>query len=45
MGDYASWRATESSKGFDMKSFEVELRASKPIDGLRVGMSVLLELL
>jgi HlyD family secretion protein len=44
MGDYASWRATESSKGFDMKSFEVELRASKPIDGLRVGMSVLLEL-
>ena len=44
MGDYATWRATESGKGFDMKSFEVELRAIKPIEDLRVGMSVLLEL-
>lgn len=44
MGDYATWRATESGKGFDMKSFEVELRPTKPIKDLRVGMSVLLEL-
>jgi HlyD family secretion protein len=44
MGEYATWRATESGKGFDMKSFEVELRPEKPIEGLRVGMSVLLEL-
>jgi len=44
MGDYATWRATQSGKGFDMKSFEVELRAVKPIENLRVGMSVLLEL-
>ncbi len=44
MGDYATWRATESGKGFDMKSFEVELRSLKPIKDLRVGMSVLLEL-
>jgi len=44
MGEYATWRATESGKGFDMKSFEVELRPLKPIEGLRVGMSVLLEL-
>ena len=44
MGDYATWRATESGKGFDMKSFEVELRPIKPIKDLRVGMSVLLEL-
>ena len=44
MGEYATWRATESGKGFDMKSFEVELRPEKPIKGLRVGMSVLLEL-
>jgi len=42
MGDYATWRATESGKGFDMKSFEVELRPIKPIKDLRVGMSVLL---
>ena len=44
MGSFATWRATESGKGFDMKSFEVELRAVKPIKNLRVGMSVLLEL-
>jgi len=44
MGEYATWKATESGKGFDMKSFEVELRPVKPIEGLRVGMSVLLEL-
>ena len=44
MGEYATWRATESGKGFDMKSFEVELRATKPIKDLRVGMSLLLEL-
>jgi len=44
MGDFATWKATESGKGFDMKSFEVELRSIKPIKDLRVGMSVLLEL-
>jgi len=42
MGDFATWRATESGKGFDMKSFEVDLRPTKPIKDLRVGMSVLL---
>ncbi|WP_321779587.1 HlyD family secretion protein [Sulfurimonas sp.] len=44
MGDYATWKATESGKGFDMKSFEVELHPLKPIEDLRVGMSVLLAL-
>lgn len=44
MGDFATWRATESGKGFDMRSFEVELKPLKPIEGLRVGMSVLLAL-
>jgi HlyD family secretion protein len=44
MGSFATWRATESGKGYDMKSFEVELRSLKPIENLRVGMSVLLEL-
>jgi HlyD family secretion protein len=44
MGDFATWKATESGKGYDMKSFEVELKPLKKIEGLRVGMSVLLEL-
>jgi len=43
-GDYATWKATESGKGFDMKSFEVELHPVTPIKNLRVGMSVLLAL-
>ena len=43
-GDYATWRATESGKGFDMKSFEVELRPVETIESLRVGMSVLIEI-
>lgn len=43
-GEYASWRASESGKGFDMKSFEVELRPTQPMEGLRVGMSILITL-
>ena len=41
MGDFATWRATNVDKGFDMRSFEVEARPIKPIKGLRAGMSVL----
>jgi len=44
MGEYATWKATESGKGFDMRSFEVELEPTQKIENLRVGMSVLLEL-
>ena len=44
MGEYATWKATQGGKGYDMKSFEVELRPVEKIDGLRAGMSVLLPL-
>lgn len=44
MGNFATWRAAEAGKGFDMKSFEVELRPSQPIEGLRVGMTLLIEI-
>ncbi|GLT13040.1 HlyD family secretion protein [Vibrio algivorus] len=43
MGDFATWRTTDANQGFDMRTFEVEARPNKPIEGLRVGMSVLLE--
>jgi HlyD family secretion protein len=43
MGDFATWRATNSNKGFDMRSFEVEARPIDTIEGLRAGMSVLVE--
>jgi len=41
MGSYATWKASESGQGFDLKSFEVELRPLHPIEGVRVGMSLL----
>ena len=44
MGDFATWRATDTRQGFDMKSFQLEARPLQPVDGLRVGMSVLVEL-
>ena len=44
MGEFATWKATESGKGFDMKTFEVQLTPVDNIKGLRVGMSVLLEM-
>jgi len=43
MGNYATWRATDASKGFDMRTFEVKARPVEAIDGLRVGMSVLVQ--
>ncbi len=43
LGDFATWRATTGDKGFDMRSFEVEARSLEPIEGLRAGMSVLVE--
>lgn len=42
MGDFATWRATDSSQGFDMRTFEVEARPLEDIPSLRVGMTVIL---
>lgn len=43
MGDFATWRATDGDKGFDMRTFEIEARPVVAIEGLRAGMSVLIE--
>ena len=43
LADFATWRATRYSSGYDIKTFEVRLRPTEVIDGLRPGMSVLLE--
>ncbi len=42
MGHFATWRATETGHDFDMRTFEMELRPTKPIANLRVGMTTLL---
>lgn len=44
MADYATWRATDSRQGYDMKTFEVELIPEETIENLRAGMSVLVHL-
>jgi len=43
MGDFATWRATDTSKGFDVRTFEIEARPVQVIENLRVGMSVLVQ--
>lgn len=40
-GDYATWRATRQSSGYDVRSFEIRLRPVTPVEGFRPGMSVL----
>jgi HlyD family secretion protein len=42
-GDYATWRATRQSSGYDVRTFEVRARPQSPVDGLRPGMSVLVD--
>lgn len=40
-GDYATWRATRQSSGYDLRTFEVRARPVQPVSDLRPGMSVL----
>ena len=42
--DFATWRATRYSSGYDIKTFEIKMRPAKQVDDLRPGMSVLLSL-
>lgn len=44
LGDFATWRTTSSETGFDMRTFEIEARPIEKVEGLRAGMSVLVEL-
>ncbi|PTY00519.1 efflux RND transporter periplasmic adaptor subunit [Opitutus sp. ER46] len=41
LGAFATWRATSTSAGFDLKTFEVRARPVTPTPGLRPGMSVI----
>jgi HlyD family secretion protein len=44
MGDFATWRSTDATQGFDLRTFEVEARPVESINNLRMGMSVVVEL-
>lgn len=41
--DFATWRTTRGSQGFDARTFEVRARPAQPIEGARPGMSVIVE--
>ncbi|BAX78415.1 HlyD family secretion protein [Labilibaculum antarcticum] len=41
LGDYANWNATKTRGDFDMKTFEIHARPTAKVDGLRPGMSAL----
>ncbi|MEG3175933.1 efflux RND transporter periplasmic adaptor subunit [Sphingomonas sp. RB3P16] len=42
-GDFATWRATRQSSGYDVRAFEVRLRPVQRVATLRPGMSVLFD--
>ena len=44
VGDYATWKSSKESGGFDLKTFEVRMRPTVELENLRPGMSVLLPL-
>ncbi|KJZ30174.1 secretion protein HylD, partial [Paracoccus sp. S4493] len=43
-GQFASWRATRATGDFDLRSFELRARPVEPLEGLRPGMSALIQL-
>ena len=42
-GEYAVWRATRQSTGYDLRTFEVRARPTEKIPALRPGMTVIVE--
>lgn len=44
LGSFATWRATDLSGSYDMRTFEIHARPTINMGGLRPGMSVLVEL-
>jgi HlyD family secretion protein len=43
VGNFASWKATKALGGFDLKTFEVQAHPLVKVDGVRSGMSAILE--
>lgn len=43
LGTYAAWKATKTTGQFDLKTFEVRALPLEKVEGLRPGMSVIME--
>ena len=44
LGSFATWKSTKEVGSYDMRTFEIRLRPEHKVEGLRPGMTVLLEL-
>lgn len=44
LGSFATWQSTKQAGSYDMRTFEVRLRPEAVVEGLRPGMTVLIEL-
>jgi HlyD family secretion protein len=44
LSDFATWRPTNNDDGFDVRTFEVKARPSKPDARIRSGMSVIVRI-
>lgn len=44
LGSFATWKSTQQAGSYDMRTFEVRLRPTIPVEGMRPGMTVLLSL-
>ena len=44
LGSFATWKSTRQAGSYDMRTFEIKMRPTAPVEGLRPGMSVLLKL-
>jgi len=42
LGDFATWKATKTTGDFDMRTFEVKAKPVIKVDGLRPGMTALI---
>ncbi|MCH4895345.1 MAG: efflux RND transporter periplasmic adaptor subunit [Marinifilaceae bacterium] len=43
LADFATWKATKSTGEFDIKTFEIQVRPTNKVEGLRPGMSAIYE--
>ncbi|MEE4637644.1 MAG: efflux RND transporter periplasmic adaptor subunit [Wenzhouxiangella sp.] len=43
LADFATWRSARDLGGFDLRTFEIRARPTAPVEGLRPGMTVLID--
>lgn len=44
LGSYATWKSTKQTGSYDLRTFELHALPTSPVEGLRPGMSVLVNL-